>query len=319
MERNGSKPQDSFIWANLLHLSYNMWGDWEHPDVTSPYHAARPYLRFDDGLWNDLLHEMAGVGVNMVILDLGDGVQYRSHPEIAVEGAWTTERLRQELEKMRRMGLEPIPKLNFSTCHDQWLGDYARRVSTPEYYAVCRDLIAEVIDLFETPRFFHLGMDEEEQKHQRRFEYVVLRQYDLWWRDFLFFVHQVESKGVRPWIWSDYVWEHPEPFFAKMPKSVLQSNWYYGAKFDDTVREVRAYRDLEAHGFDQVPTLSNWTTPKNIEGTVRYTQKNIAPERLKGFLLAPWRPTLEECRNRHRDAIAHLGRAIAGTAAMGKA
>ena len=210
---------------------------------------------------------------------------------------------------MRSMGLEPIPKLNFSTCHDQWLGEYARRVSTPEYYAVCRDLIAEVLALFDGPRFFHLGMDEEELKHQRHFEYVVLRQYDLWWRDFLFLVEQVERGGSRPWIWSDYVWEHPEAFYEKMPASVLQSNWYYGARFDPDVREVRAYLELEAHGYDQVPTLSNYSTPENISGTVQFCREHIAPERLKGFLLAPWRPTLEACRPRHEDAIEHLGRA----------
>jgi hypothetical protein len=104
------------------------------------------------------------------------------------------------------MGLEPIPKLNFSTCHDYWLGPYARMVSTPKYYEVCQNLIAEVIDLFDKPRYFHLGMDEEEQKHQRWFEHVVLRQYGLWWREFEFFVKQVEKgQGL---IWSDYVWEH---------------------------------------------------------------------------------------------------------------
>ncbi len=225
-----------------------------------------------------------------------------------MQGAWSVERLKQELGKMRALGLEPIPKLNFSTCHDQWLGDYARRVSTPEYYAVCRDLIAEVIEIFDRPRLFHLGMDEEDMKHQRRFEYVVVRQYDLWWRDFLFLVEQVEKGGARPWIWSDYLWEHPEAFFQRMPKSVLQSNWYYGADFSRDITAVKAYLDLEAHGFDQVPTLSNWTTPENIEGTVRFCRENVAPERLHGFLLAPWRPTLEECRPRHMDAIEHFAR-----------
>ena len=43
------------IFANLLHLSYNMWCDWQNPAVKSPYYAAKPYLRFDDALWNDLL------------------------------------------------------------------------------------------------------------------------------------------------------------------------------------------------------------------------------------------------------------------------
>jgi hypothetical protein len=310
-DTSSSPPASPLIWGNLLHLSYNMWSDWENPAVKSPYYAAKPFLRFEDGLWDDLLNRMSRAGFNMVVLDLGDGVFYESHPEIAVENAWSVERLRAELDKMRSLGLEPIPKLNFSTCHDHWMGPYARRISTPEYYDFCRDIIAEVMALFDTPRFFHLGMDEEEQKHQRTFEYVVLRQYDLWWRDFRFLVEQVEKAGSRTWIWSDYVWEHPEPFWEKMPHSVLQSNWYYGGAFGPDVKEVRAYLDLDTNGFDQIPTLSNWTTPDNIPGTVRFCREHLSPERLKGFLLAPWRPTLEACRDRHLDALDRFAEVIA--------
>ena len=299
------------IFANLLHLSYNMWCDWQNPAVKSPYYAAKPYLRFDDALWNDLLAAMKKANMNMVVIDLGDGVKYQSHPEIAVENAWSINRLKDEVKKLRDMGLEPIPKLNFSTCHDQWLGPYARMVSTPKYYEVCKNLIAEVIDLFDKPRLFHLGMDEEEQKHQRWFEYVVLRQYDLWWRDFKFFVDQVEAGGCRAWIWSDYVWEHPDMFWERMPKNILQSNWYYGDKFGPDVKEVKAYLDLEDHKYDQVPTLSNWETPDNIYGTVDYCVKHIPAERLKGFFLAPWRPTLPEVRDTQMAAVEHFGKAIA--------
>ncbi|MBQ1229154.1 MAG: uracil permease, partial [Firmicutes bacterium] len=39
------------------------------------------------------------------------------------------------------MGITIIPKLNFSTNHDVWLGEYSRMVSTSIYYGVCRDLI----------------------------------------------------------------------------------------------------------------------------------------------------------------------------------
>jgi hypothetical protein len=298
------------IFANLLHLSYNMWCDWENPEVKSPYYAAKPYLRFDEPLWNDLLVAMQKGGLNMVVIDVGDGVQFESHPEIAVQGAWSRAKLRDELKKMRDMGLEPIPKLNFSTCHDRWLGPYARMVSTPQYYEVCRNLIAETIELFDKPRFFHLGMDEEEQKHQRWFEYVVNRQYGLWWRDFNFLVEQVESKGVKAWIWSDYVWEHPEMFWERMPHKVLQSNWYYGNEFSPDVKAVKAYLELEDHKFDQVPTLSNWETTENISGTMEFCRKHIAPERLKGFILAPWRPTLSETRDRHMEAIEAFAKAI---------
>ena len=132
---------------------------------------------------------------------------------------------------MRKLGLEPIPKMNFSATHDTWLGTYHRQVSTPAYYKVCEDLVDEVIRLFDKPRFFHLGYDEETAECQQSFAYTVVRQYDLWWHDFEFFVKQVERRGVRPWIWSDYGWKHGDEFLKRMPKSVLQSNWYYGLDF----------------------------------------------------------------------------------------
>ena len=97
---------------------------------------------------------MSQQGMNMVLVDLGDGVKYESHPEIAVNNAWSTARLKQELAKLREMGLEPIPKLNFAAGHDVWLGKYSRMVSTDIYYGVCKDLIEEVSALFDKPRFF---------------------------------------------------------------------------------------------------------------------------------------------------------------------
>ena len=61
------------IYANLLHLSYNMWCDWDNPAVKGPYYAAKPYLRFDDNVWNDLLAAMVKAKMNMVVIDLGVG------------------------------------------------------------------------------------------------------------------------------------------------------------------------------------------------------------------------------------------------------
>jgi len=298
-----TQASNELIWAVLLHLGYNMWSDRDAPEWGLDHVSARPYLRFDESLWDDLLQEMAQAGINMVVIDLGEGVQYESHPELAVCGSWTRQRLLQALEKARALGIEPIPKLNFSTSHDAWLGEYSRCVSTDAYYAVCRDLIAEVIDLFDTPRFFHLGMDEETARHQRHYDYAVIRQHDLWWHDLLFYVEQVERGGVRSWIWSDYVWHHPEAFFAKMPKSVLQSNWYYAEEFGPDVERVKAYDEIEAHGYDQIPTGSNWTNRINFKGTVDYCREHVAPERLYGFLQTVWKPTLEECRDRHLEAI----------------
>ncbi len=326
-EPRKTKNED-LIWANLLHLSYNMWEDHTpapYQDAVFPggdcreaylwAHKYHPDLTFDKEIWDRLLLRMADAGMNMVIIDLGDGVKYDSHPEIAVKGAWSTSQLKKELKKIRSLGLEPIPKLNFSTGHKAWLGPYQRMISSDNYYRVCSNLIHEVTDLFGTPRFFHLGMDEETAENQRTHQNLVVRQGDLWWHDFYFLVDQVEKQNVRSWIWSDYAWSFPEEFFQKMPKSVLQSNWYYDRKFsqfDNPLHEkyVGLYDRLEEQGFDQVPTGSNYSNNTNFQGTVSYCEGVIAPERLKGFLQTVWRPTLPACYKTHTDAIDQVAEVI---------
>jgi ABC-type transport system substrate-binding protein len=248
--------------------------------------------------------------MNLAVIDLGEGVKYESHPEIAIKGAWSTADLQSELRRLRSLGLEPIPKLNFSTTHDAWLGKYSRCVSTDAYYTVCHDLITEVIRLFDRPRFFHLGMDEEDYGNQKHYEHVVIRQYDAWWRDFLFLVQEVEKGGPRAWIWSDYVWHHPELFYQKMPKSVVQSNWYYDAKFNPQDKIAKAFQELEQHGYDQIPTGSNYFNPTNFELLAAECRRSLGAGHLLGFLQTPWKPTLEKYRQRHIEAIEQVARAI---------
>jgi hypothetical protein len=205
-------------------------------------------------------------------------------------------------------------------------------VSTPTYYRVCEDLIAEVIDIFDGPPLFHLGYDEETWDHQSRYEYVVIRQHDLWWRDFLWFVEQVESRGSRPWIWSDKIWTHTSECMARMPKSVVQSNWYYSSNFDPELdqqeasergidlsippterRETtpfHAYRDLVAGGWDQVPAASVDVTDDSFPDTVTWVQGNLPRERVLGFMQTTWRPLIERYRDRFELGIAKMAEGL---------
>ena len=241
-----------------------------------------------------------------------EGIQLKSHPELSVKGSWTIERFRTELDRLRKMGLEPIPKLNFSAAHDIWLKDYSRMLSTPEYYRVCEDVIAEVGEIFDKPRFFHLGYDEENWKCQRFLLYAAVRQGEHWWHDFLKISGYAEKRGMRPWIWSDYSWEHEEEFLRRMPRSVLQSNWYYGLGFagDPDVRtrartKIRCdmYGKLADAGFDEIPCGSNHDTDKNFGVMVPFCDKVIAPERLKGFMTAPWFATVPYMEKRLLRAV----------------
>lgn len=293
------------VWGYLIHLGFNMWRDSDGQKI-GEYNNASDELRFDKQTWDEILEQLVLSGANTVVIDLGEGVKYESHPEIATKGAWDIEFLRKELAKMRKRGLNPIPKLNFSTAHDEWLGEYARCVSTQKYYEVCSNLINEVIEIFDTPDLFHIGMDEETYEHQRSYNYVVLRQGAYWWKDLYFYIDLIERKGVRPWVWSDYIWDHKEEYINRMPKSVLQSNWYYGGfyeGYEHDRRYIDAYIALEENGYDQVPAGSNWTHPVNFPATVDFCSKNISPERLKGFLQTVWKPTIRERKHRHLEAV----------------
>ena len=106
------------------------------------------------------------------------------------------------------------------------------------------------------------------------------------------------------------LWHQPDQFFSKMPKSVLQSNWYYDEEFNPEWDMVRQYIDLEKHGYDQIPTGSyHFENPKSIGNTVAFAEKHISRGHLKGFLQTWWKPTIEENRERILKGIALIGEA----------
>ncbi len=308
----GNNASNDKIWACLLHLSFNFASGIQNG--SGKWGGLREEFEPEESLWNDAITRMANKGINMVVINLDDSILWDSHPEIALRNSWTPKRLREELSKIRKLGIEPIPMLNFSSTHDAWLGKYSRMLSTQEYYEVCKDLIAEAIDLFDNPRFFHLGMDEEVLDYQKNFEYIAIRQRDLWWGDLYFYLGEVMKKGTRPWVWADYIWHHQEEFYKRMPKSVVQSNWYYGESFDlNQVIEclhprVKGYADLEAGGYDQIPTGSyHDKNSKSIGNTVDFCSDRIDDKRLLGFLQTFWMPTTEKYRKSILQGIDLVG------------
>ena len=315
------RPQPDFMWAILLHFGVNIqsdipvekWGKYQGDDIKLM--TAADHVRFDEGVFDRITDRMTAKGLTTIVIDLEEALYYPSHPELAVKGTWSVERFRRKLEQLRAKGLEPIPKLNFSTTHDIWLKEYHKMVSTPKYYQVCADVIADVIETFDTPRYFHIGFDEETANHQRSHSIAIVRQGDLWWHDFLFIVKEVEKRGVRAWCWSDKIWHAKDEFLKRMPKSVLQSNWYYGlSEIDlDKPQNRKAYGNayvwLDEAGFDQVPTGSNWSTPENMAATAKFIKNTCAPENIRGFLAAPWVKTLPQFEKLHEEQVDQVAEA----------
>jgi hypothetical protein len=103
-----------------------------------------------------------------------------------------------------------------------------------------------------------------------------------------------------------------------MPKSVIQSNWFYGNTLDPEHTYVKAYLDLEAEGYDQIPTGSfhavpsenfEALNPNNIGNTVEFCSKHIADSRLMGFMQTFWMPTTVRFEPTILKAIELFGKA----------
>ena len=300
------------IKAFLLHLGHNMWCEWlpeelmNEKSIGNPRHVPDWKLACDEALWRKTTDMLIARGMNMVLVDVGEALVYPSHPELAIPGSWSPEKMRNEMRRLKARGLEPIPKLNFSCTHDGWLKDYHRMVSTPDYYKVVDDVIGDAIEVFDHPRFIHLGFDEERVEWQRDNNYFVSRQGELWWHDFLYTCTCAEKRGVRAWVWSDMGPHKPE-YVQRCPKSILQTLWYYDAynaklSMDQKVNphwwKLQNMLDLDKHGFDQIPCGTNWIGHKRrsmgVNGddvmglVVKFAREHLGPEHLKGFLMAPW-------------------------------
>ena len=320
MEKNNK------VWAILVHLSMSMWA--EKYDT----------LPFDNDIWDYIVEESEKTGINTIVLDVGDGIEFGSHPEIACKGAWSRDKLRKELARCREKGIALIPKLNFATPHDIWLGEYHRKVSTPEYYRVCNDLIKEAYELFEHPEYIHIGMDEEDAKHVTGDELAVYRQGELYWHDIRFFVDCVKDTGAKPWMWSCPLFDHPEEYKEHFgAEEVILSPWYYNAfrrehwtPVSSRAEYVAYYNEgdyakmgieyveedpflvnfrnvalpLMKEGYLYVPCASVFNRcDYNTSDLVEYFKDNAPDNQVIGYITAPWFKTMAEFKGMFEESF----------------
>ena len=323
------------IWAVMVYLSRNMWSQYYSP------------LPFEDDMWEYILKESARIGLNTILLDVGDGVQYKSHPEIVVEGAWSAERVHQEVQRCKELGIALIPKINFSTAHDLWLGDYARMVSSKTYYKVAKDLIEEIYELFDHPAFIHLGMDEETIQYVQNRPYTVMRQGELFWHDLKYLLDCVNATGARPWIWSSPLYDYPDGYRSHIgPHEAVISPYYYNAFRQEHYTPIDAspatqvyynegiYKDRGFKWVEQDPYLVNFRNlalPLMKEGyeyvpcasvcnhcdwnhadLLEYFRDNAPDEQIAGYITAPWVPTQDtpHIREYYEKTFRHMKEAM---------
>lgn len=324
---------DNKMWGILVHLSMSEWGQ------------KYDKLLFEDEVWDYVIEKSYETGLNTIILDVGDGVKFDSHPEICAEDAWSKERVHKEIARLKEKGIALIPKLNFAAIHDRWLGEYHQMVSTKVYYKVCSDLIKEVYELFEEPEYIHIGMDEEHIRNMKKAQMVICRQGELYWHDIRFFMDCVKELGAKVWMWADPLIDFTEGYRTHIkPDEAILSPWYYSAykrehyteisTADDVVQIYysedkyaslgikyveedphlvnfrRVAVDVAGDGYKYIPCCSSLSNKYNSEDLLEYYKENVPDDQILGYITAPWKSTTKDNMGEFERAFKEFPEAI---------
>lgn len=310
------------IVAFLMHLGTNNWRKRGYDDGTyldDEDFIYRDKMNCDKEVWRKVTDMLPEFGINTLLIDVEDGVVYDRHPEISIPGAWTKAELKEELDRLRSMGITPLPKCNFSCGHSAWLKDYAYMVGTDTYNELCKDIIEELIELFDTPEFFHLGLEEEDAHSQVGQPVATIRAPFKKAEDANRLFDICRAKGVRPWIWAGCsnvnAFGGDELFQKYVGKDVLLSNYYYGIlRFNADVCKEYKFAEycckFEEWGYEQLPCGSTWSWHLSNKDIIRFCKHYLDASKIKGYLSAPWMLTTKRKYYALLNDAANLGNAL---------
>ena len=267
-------------------LPINFTPGFQHVEI--PY---SPRITKDIGTFEKVCDEAAKSGFNKLLIFTGDALVYDSHPEIALPGAWTKDELKYQIDRIRSLGMEPIPMLDFSAAHDVWMGEYSKMVSTPEYYRVQADLIAELCELFGQPSLFWLGMSGETAEVQRLFGLSVIRDPLLMAHDIAYLISECRKHGARPWLCGDLALTDKELFLRTVDRDVLISGFYVSyismrrLKLGTfKVPDLEIFSALEPYGYSFTPALSAYRLRDFVPSLIPLLKERVDRGSVKGFV-----------------------------------
>ena len=274
--------------AYLMHIS--------HYDPTwCGYKMMESFFEADVAI--EVIDKLAELKFDHLILDIEDGLEFASHPELRRHYTVSKDILSPVLAAARKKGLTIIPKLNFSASgrnhHDEWLyphtnnPDWTGAVFKGIYAEVATDVINEIIDFIKPEAFFHIGMDEDHNRSYDQYVTTLCRLNKL-----------LSARKLRPVMWNDSGYDYPEGqnklhadkcMYAesRIPNSIVQTVWNYSEPRPDVVRR------LKKQGF------TVWGAPGKDAEQVKLWRKALLAENGDGLLMTNWR----KCDKAHRDEL----------------
>ena len=199
--------------------------------------------------------------INMLVWENHkEGFAWKSHPEITGgQNRFATSGRDYEstVQEIRSLGIEMVPLRNMALGHSPQSGlyPYAFLGDNETYHWAIKEIIDSELEVF-TPRYFHLGMDEEKLIKKRLYPTRTMNQ----WRDVAVeCMSHLRRRGVMGIIWTEmlfpkwggqnrhYDWEkcvgkaYPGgycDFTATVPNDLILLPWFYWTKTqEDTLGE----------------------------------------------------------------------------------
>lgn len=245
--------------------------------------------------------------MNHLIIEV-DNIKWKSDPTIALDWSMDQEDLRKDIRYANESFIQVSPLLQslghcgwmFKNGRNQDLAEnpdrpYAYCPSNPRTYDFILPFYDEVVQLFNRPRFVHIGHDEVQEPggFPRHEECKKRSAEQIFVDDTLRVREHLAKKGARVMMWGDMMLakgdapdatnaENPEKakwIRDQLPKDVIITDWHYAPGKPEDFRSLRIFMD---EGHDAI--ASTWFTPANIEAFSKQA-KNVGA---MGLLQTTW-------------------------------
>jgi len=289
-------------------------GAWRGVHFLSPGKSGLPPLR------RAIEESLAPMGVNVLILEVNYGYEYKSHPELRGQNALSKTDARELAALCRKHGIRLIPQFN-CLGHQSWAkgtfplltkypqfdetpripldnpGIYCRSWCPlhPEVNKVVFALMDELIDAFQADAF-HVGMDEvfliaDEQCPRCRGKNPA----ELFARAVNdYHAHLVKQKGLTMLMWGDRLldargmgyseWDASRngtaPAIDMIPKDIVMCDWHYGKR-----KEYPSIPYFQEKGFYVLP--SGWNKQEASLALLQYARAHSS-DKMLGHLCTTW-------------------------------
>lgn len=251
--------------------------------------------KFDLQTAFEIVDAISRHGMNILVVDCEDGVEYKSHPELKRHYTVPMDALGKLSKYASDRNIDIVPKLNFSKSgrnrHDLWLMPHVDQISwlqgLDKYFQIADDVISELVEVCRPRKFFHIGMDEDHYRSVPQYVAAIEK---------LRLV--VARHGLRTVIWNDSCLNriesiaqvHAEKSIAAeklISKDIVHILWNYEKANPECVKR------LSDAGFDV------WAAPGTKMEKATEWRKALAGNNGTGLLMTNW----EKCIPANKSSI----------------